>query len=101
VQIILCLVGVAFWLAGYCDIRLLHAVHVCHEGRFVQRLGIQHILTTAYHPQANIRVERVHRQIKDALLACAAGVAWHSHLPWVFLGLHAVPKEDSTFSWQR
>jgi hypothetical protein len=39
-------------------------------------------------------VKCVHRQIKDALCACGAGLAWHSHLPWVLLGLHVVPKED-------
>jgi transposase InsO family protein len=39
------------------------------------RLGIQHILTTSYHPQSNGLVERMHRQIKDALCAHAAGPA--------------------------
>jgi hypothetical protein len=59
------------------------------------RLGIRHVLTTAYHPQSNGMVERVHRQLKDALRARAAGAAWHSHLPWVLLGLRAAPKEES------
>ncbi len=40
-------------------------------------------------------VEHVHRQIKDALCARAAGAEWNSHLPWVFLHLRAAPKEDS------
>jgi transposase InsO family protein len=61
-------------------------------------LGIKHVLTTAYHPQSNEMVERVHRQIKDALCACGAGPMWHSYLPWVLMGLHAVPKEDSAVS---
>jgi hypothetical protein len=39
-------------------------------------------------------VERVHRQIKDALRACAADTAWSSRVPWVLLGLHEAPKED-------
>ncbi len=43
-------------------------------------------------------VERVHRQLKDALRARGAGPAWHSHLPWVLLGLRAVPKEDPAVS---
>ena len=30
------------------------------------RLGIHHIMTTSYHPQANGMVERVHMQLKDA-----------------------------------
>jgi hypothetical protein len=61
-------------------------------------LGIKHVLTTAYHPQSNGMVERVHRQLKDALRAHGAGPAWHSHLPWVLLGLRAAPKEDSAVS---
>ncbi len=61
-------------------------------------LGIKYVLTTAYHPQSNGMVERVHRQLKDALRARGAGPAWHSHLPWVLLGLHAAPKEDSAVS---
>jgi hypothetical protein len=63
-----------------------------------KKLGIRHVLTTAFHPQSNGMVERVHRQIKDALRARAAGVEWHSHLPWVLLGLRAAPKEISGVS---
>ncbi len=44
-------------------------------------LGIKHVLTTAYHQQINGMVERVHRQLKDALRACGESPAWHSHLP--------------------
>ncbi len=62
------------------------------------RLGIQHLLTSAYHPQSNGLVERFHRQLKDALRARLAGVQWVEHLPWVLLGLRAAPKEDSNIS---
>jgi len=34
-----------------------------------EQYGIQHNLTTAFHPQANGMVERLHRQLKDALRA--------------------------------
>jgi len=63
-----------------------------------QKMGIQHVLTTAYHPQSNGMVERVHRQLKDALRARGAGKDWHNHLPWVLLGLRAAPKEKSAVS---
>ncbi len=63
-----------------------------------KRLGIQQVLTTSYHPQSNSMVKCVHRQGKDALWACGAGLVCYSHLPWVLLGLHAVPKKDSMVS---
>jgi hypothetical protein len=62
------------------------------------RLGINHITTTSYHPQSNGMVERVHRQLKDALRARRAGPLWPDHLPWVLLGLRAAPKEDAAVS---
>ena len=43
-------------------------------------------------------VERAHRQLKDALRSRLAGNDWYEHLPWVLLGLHAAPKEDSGVS---
>jgi hypothetical protein len=63
-----------------------------------QQLGVQHINTTAYHPQSNGVVERAHRQLKAALRARLAAVDWPDHLPWVLLGLRAAPKEDSGVS---
>ena len=63
-----------------------------------QALGIHHGTTTAYHPHCNSMVERVHRQLKDALKACLAATEWPQHLPWVLLGLRAAPKEDSRHS---
>jgi hypothetical protein len=62
-----------------------------------KRLGIRHIMTTAYHPQANGMVERMHRRLKEAMRA-RQGDDWYQHLPWVLLGLRAAPKEDSAVS---
>jgi Integrase core domain len=61
-------------------------------------LKIQHITTTAFHPQANGMIERAHRQLKDALRSRLAGVEWPQHLPWVLLGLRAAPKDSSAVS---
>ena len=66
--------------------------HVCRQ------LGVQHINTTAHHPQVNGMVERSHRQLKDALKARLACAAWLDHLPWVLLGLRVAPKEDTAIS---
>jgi transposase InsO family protein len=62
------------------------------------RLGVKHQKTMVYHPQANGLVERFHRQLKDVLRTRLARADWLSHLPWVLLGLRAVPKEDSQVS---
>ena len=64
----------------------------------MNRLGIRHHQTTAYHPQSNGMIERTHRQLKDALRARLAGDNWLAHLPYVLLSLRATPKEDSNLS---
>jgi hypothetical protein len=43
-------------------------------------------------------VERFHRTLKNALRARCSGIDWSGHLPWVMLGLRAVPKEDCGIS---
>ena len=43
-------------------------------------------------------VERVHRQLKDALRAREAGADLPEHLPWVLLGLRAAPKKTTGLS---
>ena len=61
-------------------------------------LNIQHVQTTAYHPEGNGLVERFHRRLKDALRARCASPRWLEHLPWVMLGLRAAAREDSGVS---
>jgi transposase InsO family protein len=65
---------------------------------FRAKLGVHHTTTTAYHPQCNGIVERLHRCIKDALKARLASADWPSHLPWVLLGLRSCPREVSGVS---
>jgi hypothetical protein len=64
------------------------------------RLHIQHITTTAFHPYSNGMVERCHCQLKDALRVRSAANDWPDHLPWVLLGLRVAPKEDSAVSFE-
>ena len=61
-------------------------------------LNIKHKITTAFHPQSNGMVERFHRQLKNSLRAGLTSSDWFEHLPWVLLGLRAVPREDSATS---
>jgi Integrase core domain len=63
-----------------------------------QLLKIDHLTTTAFHPQANSMVERWHRRLIDALRAQAASADWALHLPWVLLVLRAAPHDDSGLS---
>jgi transposase InsO family protein len=63
-----------------------------------QKLGIQHISATPYHLQANGMVKPFNHQLKEALRSCNCDNAWAARLPWVLMGLRAVPKEDSGLS---
>jgi hypothetical protein len=61
-------------------------------------LHISHKQTTAYHPESNGAVERLHRRLKDALHARAAATTWFEELPIVLLGFRAQPREDTGLS---
>jgi transposase InsO family protein len=63
-----------------------------------EMLHISHRQTTAYHPEANGAVERLHRHSKDALRARTATATWSEELPFVLLGLRAQPREDTGLS---
>lgn len=56
-------------------------------------LGIDHLSTTAYHPQANGIIERWHRTLKAAI-KCHQSTDWCNTLPFVLLGLRTTLKED-------
>ena len=54
-----------------------------------QLLGISSLRTTAYHPQSNGMVERIHSVIKERLCArtTSSDSDWMEHLPLVLLGI--------------
>ena len=56
--------------------------------------GIDHQLTTAFHPQSNGMVERLHRRLKEALRSRGSADTWANDLPLVLLGLRVTPRED-------
>ena len=58
-------------------------------------LGIKALRTTAYHPQANGMVERLHRQLKAALRARLQDTNWMDELPIVLLGIRSAWREDT------
>ncbi|KAG7301804.1 hypothetical protein JYU34_014833 [Plutella xylostella] len=56
-------------------------------------VGATHLTTTAYHPAANGLVERLHRQMKAAIV-CHDNPSWTEVLPLVLLGIRSAWKED-------
>jgi hypothetical protein len=52
-------------------------------------VNISHRQTTAYHPESNGAVKKLHRLLKDALCARAAAATWSEELPFVLLELRA------------
>ncbi|XP_062557376.1 uncharacterized protein LOC134222249 [Armigeres subalbatus] len=54
-------------------------------------LGITHLKTTPYHPQANGQIERMHRQLKAAIMCHPK---WTESLPIVLLGLRSSLREE-------
>lgn len=56
-------------------------------------VGAHHYRTTAYHPAANGIVERLHRQLKAAIM-CHANYNWTEVLPLVLLGIRSAWKDD-------
>ena len=58
--------------------------------------GIQTVMTTAYHPEANGLVERFHRRLKEALLAIGSESPedWFWRLPCVLLAIRTTLKPD-------
>jgi hypothetical protein len=69
-----------------------------HCAQLCEILHISHHQTTAYHPELNGAVERLHGLLKDVLRACAAASTWSEELPFVLLGLHAQQREDTGLS---
>ena len=65
-------------------------------GQLMQVWGIKTHTTTAYHPEANGLVERLHRRLKEALLACSHDhpEEWFWKLPSVLLSLRTTLKPD-------
>ena len=55
--------------------------------RLHELLGIKSRNTTSYKPAANGLVERLHRQLKAALMAREDKTDWVEHLPMVLLGI--------------
>ena len=58
--------------------------------------GIRHNTTTAYHPEANGLVERLHRRLKESLMAICGDNrdTWYWKLPMALLSIRTTLKPD-------
>jgi hypothetical protein len=63
-----------------------------------EMLNISYRQTTAYYPESNGEVERLHRHLMDALRVRSAVATWSKELPFVLFGLRAQPREDTGLS---
>ena len=64
--------------------------------QLLRNWGIKHISTTAYHPQSNGMVERLHRRLKESLIALGNGERhqWFWKLPMTLLTIRTTIKPD-------
>ena len=64
--------------------------------QLLRNWGCKHITTTAYHPEANGMVERLHRRLKESLIALGNGHRnqWFWKLPMTLLALRTTIKPD-------
>ena len=64
--------------------------------QLLQVWGIKHNCTTAYHPQSNGMVERLHRRLKESLIALCREEKenWFWKLPMTLLALRTTVKPD-------
>ncbi|XP_064470103.1 uncharacterized protein K02A2.6-like [Ornithodoros turicata] len=61
---------------------------------FTKFLGTARLRTAAYHPACNGLVERLHRHLKQALIAHGDRNRWSEFLPFALLGFPAALKPD-------
>ena len=64
--------------------------------QLMSQWGIKSIMTAAYHPEANGMVERLHRRLKEALLALSKDhpIEWYWKLPLALLAIRTTLKPD-------
>ena len=64
--------------------------------QLLRNWGIKHIMTTAYHPESNGMVERLHRRLKESLIALGDGerLQWYWKLPMALLAIRTTIKPD-------
>ncbi len=88
----------SFWSARNDHFWLWAAIYFQPLASTCEMLNISHKQTTAYHPESNGAVERLHRCLKNTLCTHAVVATWSEELPFVLLGLRAQPRKDTGLS---
>ena len=65
---------------------------LCEE--LYKRFGVSNNNTTSYYPQANGAVERMHRQLKVAVMARTTDANLTNHVPYLYLGTRTLWRAD-------
>jgi transposase InsO family protein len=63
-------------------------------------LGVKHLHTTAYHPQANGNIEKFHRKLNSCLqyYVNASGTNWDTLLPFYLMAYNVTPHSSTSYS---
>ena len=61
-------------------------------------IGATRNRTTAYHPESNGMIERIHRRLKEGIKCQPEPHRWVDNLPQLLLYLHATPSTDTNVS---
>ena len=65
---------------------------------FCAKMGINHKATTAYHPQSNGAIERIHRILKTSLRSLEDPSDWAFNLPVTILTLNNLTSDTNPFT---
>ena len=86
--------GGFLYLAVLCTYTVIEELNLQAPYEEVWLNFLVHNYITAYHSQAQSMIERVNRTLKTTLKCAEIPTEWHNYLPWAFLVLRNLPKED-------
>ena len=71
----------------------------CVFARVMKQLGIQHNVSSAYHPESQGALERYHQTLKSMLRAYCleTGRDWADAVPWLVFACREVTQESLGF----
>jgi hypothetical protein len=88
------------WVRFGLDNRPGETVYFSFFQKICKILNVKKVQTSAYHPQANGMVERLHKSLHDGLshYIGAAGTNWNMVVPFFLIAYRATPHSVTKFS---